>query len=48
MNKITKYISRIIISCLTMVLFINANSASCYLLNEPKEPKSISDYKIFK
>lgn len=47
MKKLFMCISPMIMGCLTMVLFINANSASCYLLNEPKSPKSLSKYKIF-
>lgn len=47
MKKIIRYLSPMLLCCLTMVLFINANSASCYLLNEPKAPKALNKYKIF-
>lgn len=41
MKKVTKLLDKIspaIVCCLTMVLAINANSASCYIINQPKEP----------
>ncbi len=43
-----KKISPVIVGCLTLVLTLNANSASCFILNEPKEPKSIEKFKLFK
>ena len=51
MKKTKKFLSKIspaIVYCLTMVLVINANSASCYILNQPEEPKSINKFKLFK
>lgn len=47
-NRILKKIAPAIVGCLTLVLSINANSASCYIINQPKEPKAISKFKIFK
>lgn len=41
-------ISPAIVGCLTLVLTLNANSASCFILNEPKEPKSAEKFKLFK
>ena len=46
-NLLSK-ISSAIFCCLTIVLAINANSASCFLINEPKEPESIKRFKLFK
>lgn len=37
-----------VVGCLTLVLTINANTASCFILNEPIEPKSIERFKLFK
>lgn len=47
-KNIMKQISPAIVGCLTLVLAINANSASCFILNEPKEPKSVGRFKLFK
>ena len=47
MKRIINRISPIILSCLAVVLFINSNSASCYLLNEPKQPESADKFKLF-
>lgn len=50
MNKIKKMLKKlspIVVACLTMTLAINANSASCFLINEPKEPKSVDKFKLF-
>lgn len=47
-KNIMKKISPAIVGCLTLVLTINANSASCFILNEPKEPNSIEKFKFFK
>lgn len=47
-KNLLKKFSPAIVCCLTMVLAINANSASCFLINEPKEPKSIGKFKLFK
>lgn len=33
---------------LTLMLFSVANSASCYFVHEPKEPKAIKDFKWIK
>mgnify|MGYP000068440195 FL=1 len=47
-KKIMKKISPAIVGCLTLVLTINANTASCFILNEPKEPKTIEKFKFHK
>lgn len=47
-KNLLKKISPAIVCCLTLVLAINANSASCFLINEPKEPQSIDKFKLFK
>lgn len=47
-KNIMKKISPVIVGCLTLVLTINANTASCFILNEPKEPKSIEKFKYLK
>lgn len=44
-KNIIKKISPAIVGCLTLVLTINANTASCFILNEPKEPKTIEKFK---
>ncbi len=51
MKKIKKNagkLSTVLVTCLTLVLTINANTASCFILNEPKEPKKIEQFKLFK
>lgn len=48
MKNFFNKISPAIAFCLTLVLVINANSSSCYLLNQPREPKTIERFKIFK
>lgn len=45
-KNIVKKISPLIVGCLTFVLTINANTASCFILNEPKEPDSIKKFKF--
>lgn len=47
-KNIIKRISPILTVCLTLVLAINANTASCFILNEPEEPNGIQKFKIFK
>lgn len=47
-KNLLKRISPVIVCCLTLVLAINANSASCFLINEPKEPKAIERFKMIK
>lgn len=47
-KKVIEKILPVVVGCLTLVLTLNANSASCFILNEPKEPKSINRYKIFR
>ncbi|WP_288528543.1 cyclic lactone autoinducer peptide [uncultured Eubacterium sp.] len=47
MNFIKK-LSTVVVTCLTLVLTINANTASCFILNEPEEPKNIEKFKMFK
>lgn len=47
-KKSLEKLSAMFVGCLTIVMAINANTASCYLLNEPKEPKQMSKYKLFK
>ena len=47
-KNIMKKISPAIVGCLTLILTINANTASCFILNEPEEPKSIQRFKLFK
>ena len=51
MKKLTKYASKVFpvfVACLTLVLTISANSASCYYLHQSEEPKSIDRFKKFK
>ena len=47
-KNIMKKISPAIVGCLPLVLTLNANSASCFILNEPKEPNSPEKFKLFK
>lgn len=47
-KNVLKKISPAIVGCLTLVLTINANTASCFILNEPQEPKEIEKFKWFK
>ena len=41
-------VSPLITCCLTLILAINANSASCFIINQPAEPQSIKRFKLFK
>jgi len=45
--SVAKKFAPALITCLTLVLTINANSSSCYILNQPKEPKTINRFKRF-
>lgn len=47
-KNLIKRISPVSTACLTLILAINANTASCFILNEPKEPNEIQKFKIFK
>mgnify|MGYP000018477705 FL=1 len=47
-KNLLKKISPAIVCCLTIVLAINANSASCFLFNGTKEPKPVEKFKLFK
>lgn len=51
MKKIKRFLSIIspaITGCLTLALAINANSASCFIINQPREPETIKKFKMFK
>lgn len=51
MKKIKKILSKVsplITCCLTLILAINANSASCFIIHQPNEPNSIKRFKLFK
>lgn len=48
MKNLIKRIAPVVTACLTLVLAINANTASCFILNEPQEPIEIKKFKIFK
>lgn len=50
MKKFLSWTTKIMpafVACLTLVLTVSANSSSCYLINQPEEPKSISKFKKF-
>lgn len=47
-NKLIKKSASALAVGLKLVLGINANTTSCYILNEPKEPKGIEKFKLFK
>lgn len=47
-NKILKKFIPVVVGCLTLVLSINANTASCFIINQPKEPETINKFKLFK
>lgn len=47
-NNIIKKLGSSLLVCLTMVLWFNANTASCYYFNQPKAPCEIDKYKFFK
>lgn len=47
-NKIIKKFSPMIVGCLTLVLTISANTASCFILNEPKQPKDLDKFTLLK
>lgn len=38
----------VLTACLTLVLFINANTSSCFFLEQSKEPESIKKFKMMK
>lgn len=48
MKRILHFLSLVSVSALTAVIFGIANSSSCYYFHQPKEPKSIKDYKWIK
>lgn len=48
--KITNLVKKVIpalLSCLSLILTIDANSTGCVYLNQPKEPKDIYAFKKF-
>lgn len=47
-NKFIKKSSSLLTKGLDLVLGINANTASCYIIHETKEPKGIEKFKLFK
>lgn len=47
-KKIVGVFSSASVGLLTLMLFNVANSASCYYVHEPKEPKAIEDFKWIK
>lgn len=47
-NKFIQKSSSALAKSLNLVLGINANTASCFIINEPKEPKGIEKFKVFK
>lgn len=50
MNVIKNLFSKllpVIACCFSLVLMLSANSASCYLLHEPKAPTSLSKFEWF-
>ncbi len=48
MRKISKMVTSIFVSCLTIIGFTAANSSSCYYIYQPNEPKEINKFKMFK
>lgn len=42
------FMSSASVGLLTLMLFNIANSASCYYVHEPKQPKAIEDFKWIK
>lgn len=51
MSKLKMMIQKFIpgiIACLTLVLSINANTASCGVFHQPEEPKAMDKFKMFK
>lgn len=47
-KNIVGFLSSASVGLLTLMLFNVANSASCYYVHEPKEPKAIEDFKWIK
>lgn len=48
MKIIIKLLSKVSVGFLTIMIFNIANSSSCYYIHQPKEPKTIGDYKWIK
>lgn len=48
MKKLIGLFSKISVGVLTLVLVNVANSSSCFYIHQPKEPKSIENYKWIK
>lgn len=46
-KKISKSLKNGIKSCLSMALNLNANSSGCYVIYQPKVPKSLDKFKKF-
>lgn len=47
-NKLITKSAPVLTGGLKLILGINANTTSCYILNEPKEPKGLEKFKLFK
>ncbi len=48
LKKVLNKILPVFVWCLTVLLSFNANSASCFLINEPEEPEQIEKLKKIK
>jgi cyclic lactone autoinducer peptide len=48
MKNLLNILSKVSVGLLTMVIFSLANSSSCFCFYQPKEPKSIDDFKWIK
>ncbi len=48
MKKIINLLSKVSVGVLTLVIFSVANSSSCFYFHQPKEPKTIEDFKWIK
>lgn len=47
-NKIISFLSKASVLALTLVLFSVANTSSSFYFHQPREPKTIEDFKWIK
>ena len=47
-NKLFKKVIMGLGTCLSIVLFVNANTATCYYFNQPEAPKGLDEFRLLK
>ena len=48
LKTVVKKMSPVIATCLTFILTLHANSSGCFIVYQPKVPKSLDNFKKVK